>query len=960
MCLFLQFSEREISHKTLPPFSQQKRKEEEEEKTWWKKVNLSSVVGYTFMYMCVKRACVYTRGDVTTTRQNCVSEKSNGRLFYLGFTSDTLNKTSSHGRRQKKKKTTTQSIRKGEHEEEDEHSRAVLEDESLSLSLSFCRRGSSKSSSLRTLYKGKIYAMNESSENDLRRTTPTEEEKKDETNAKKTTNAKKEKPKSARGAPPRRQNKEDVFGDGFNARRGGGGKEAGFVPPPPLKQQKEQKEKQKKGTTQPRVPRRANDAKKKNWWKELPEEKCDPITLEPFCEQTHAPFELLGKKFKREQSYSSLLNDEEEDDENAEAAARMMTTTTIQTSEEQLQVKHLFDPESLAEYVVNAKTFENPLTREALDASDCQRLDEHLRKFSLKKFSVHRAYVNLQKEKKDELENAERRTEEQRARMQREREELRRTLASSMFTSIRERRQGENSSSGRNHHHQQQNGNSNSSNRNATSTTTNMNNSNSEASAQQALAANLETSIEQQENAFRAFGAFAMVDDDIAMSRGQTLRAAQTSFSGWSNPEAIRRHGSNSNIPLSSAENFPSLGSGSGSSTTRIGTGGWSRMAQRASSLHDDDGGSVVGRPRVQPPPPTQTISSSSEPPANHHEKQRERQREAEFAAAALPNDSVNADEARRAQLAAAFGISNPDSHVSAFAVSGAKSAFKQEHLKAAKNNPRLCAQIEQKFEEMARDANNRRATFPPMTKFLRGVVHEYAALWGFTSQSYGNEPNRRVDVFRTTACKKPTINLREAILAHDELKKEKEEKDRMMMMMATTTTSNGVGGSSTPSSMNQPPEDANEDEYFPGFTSYHTKRNGGVEYERLTATFSDGADKKTLFLMLRPWAGQFAVEVDEKESGDFDDAEYIAHFKNPEALKKASGVIGGGVKGKFKVKYSEKIGGGLLTRQSQLTDKANQQQSSSSSSNEFEKESISSVVSPPPKIFELRRKKKP
>ena len=61
----------------------------------------------------------------------------NGRLFYLGFTSDTLNKTSSHGRRQKKKKTTTttQSLRKGEHEEEDEHSRAALEDERLSLSL---------------------------------------------------------------------------------------------------------------------------------------------------------------------------------------------------------------------------------------------------------------------------------------------------------------------------------------------------------------------------------------------------------------------------------------------------------------------------------------------------------------------------------------------------------------------------------------------------------------------------------------------------------------------------------------------------------------------------------------------------------------------------------------------------------------------------------------------------------
>ena len=197
------------------------------------------------------------------------------------------------------------------------------------------------------------------------------------------------------------------------------------------------------------------------------------------------------------------------------------------------------------------------------------------------------------------------------------------------------------------------------------------------------------------------------------------------------------------------------------------------------SSLHDD--GVVLTTPsstttncfinRTKKPPRTTTAH----------------QREAESAQRRLPNDSVNADEARRAQLAAAFGISNPDSHVSAFAVSGAKSAFKQEHLKAAKNNPQLCAQIEQKFEEMARDANNRRATFPPMTKFLRGVVHEYAALWGFTSQSYGNEPNRRVDVFRTTACKKLSINLREAILAHDELKKEKEEKDRMM-------TLNGAG----------------------------------------------------------------------------------------------------------------------------------------------------------------------
>jgi len=59
--LFLQFSEREISHKTLPPFSQQKRKEKKKKKTWWKKVNLSSVVGYAFIYICEACVCVCER-----------------------------------------------------------------------------------------------------------------------------------------------------------------------------------------------------------------------------------------------------------------------------------------------------------------------------------------------------------------------------------------------------------------------------------------------------------------------------------------------------------------------------------------------------------------------------------------------------------------------------------------------------------------------------------------------------------------------------------------------------------------------------------------------------------------------------------------------------------------------------------------------------------------------------------
>ena len=82
-------------------FLSTKKKRKEEEKTWWKK-STSPPLLVTRLRICVKRACVYTRGDVTTTAKLCFGE-IRGRLFYLGFTSDTLNKTS-YGRRQKRRR----------------------------------------------------------------------------------------------------------------------------------------------------------------------------------------------------------------------------------------------------------------------------------------------------------------------------------------------------------------------------------------------------------------------------------------------------------------------------------------------------------------------------------------------------------------------------------------------------------------------------------------------------------------------------------------------------------------------------------------------------------------------------------------------------------------------------------------------------------------------------------------
>ena len=104
---------------------------------------------------------------------------------------------------------------------------------------------------------------------------------------------------------------------------------------------------------------------------------------------------------------------------------------------------------------------------------------------------------------------------------------------------------------------------------------------------------------------------------------------------------------------------------------------------------------------------------------------------------------------------------------------------------------------------------------------------------------------------------------------------------------------------------------------------------------------------------MLRPWAVN-SPSVDSET--DLDDI-YIAHFKNPEALKKASGVIGGGVKGKFKVKYSE-----IMAKSSGV--RGDRYLGGGGSTGEGEDESgaanAAGITRSPPKIFELRRKKKP
>lgn len=161
-----------------------------------------------------------------------------------------------------------------------------------------------------------------------------------------------------------------------------------------------------------------DDARESAWWKTLDDEACDPITLEPLRGMAYAPFEMEGA---------------EGGGDGARDARR----------------GHMFDGAVLAEYVTRSRCFENPLTREALDQRQCRALDAYLAKWKLKRFGVEKAFNAAAKEKREAELNAERRSEEQRLNMQRERDELRTTLAQTMFTSLRERASAERGGGGR-------------------------------------------------------------------------------------------------------------------------------------------------------------------------------------------------------------------------------------------------------------------------------------------------------------------------------------------------------------------------------------------------------------------------------------------------------------------------------------------------------------------------------
>lgn len=124
----------------------------------------------------------------------------------------------------------------------------------------------------------------------------------------------------------------------------------------------DKKSKTKKKTRKKKTKNASNQ--NQNWWQTLDETIVDPISLDPIRDLLYPPFEII----------SSHTN------EDGEAA----------------QVKHYFDGQFLAHYIVSTANFIDPINRAALDHATCVRLDQYLKEHRLPSAGVEMSFRILE------------------------------------------------------------------------------------------------------------------------------------------------------------------------------------------------------------------------------------------------------------------------------------------------------------------------------------------------------------------------------------------------------------------------------------------------------------------------------------------------------------------------------------------------------------------------------------
>ena len=468
------------------------------------------------------------------------------------------------------------------------------------------------------------------------------------------------------------------------------------------------------------------------WWKTST--ACDPITLEPLSELEHPPFEL------------------------ARAETETTATTTEKRKEPRVDVDaaHLFDAAVLAEYVTRAKQFENPLNRVPMTARDCQRLDAHLDKCGLGKFNVYRAFRDAAAERAKAAEARAARENETAEAAARRIEQLQSELAASMFMDLRARRAREAATRASGAERRRL--------RAGETETRNGGDANDERRRGPAGAA-----VTRE-------GALAMVDDDQGM-RGRAL-AGRATDDGWQWEDASHL------LESAEAEAFPALGDGTAplavapppARTPRSGSAAFPSLPSSGGAGGGPAGGvdpgggflwsAMAGAASAAPPPAARRPIRVQSLPRRPEDARPD-------PAEALPTGPSSAEDAeaaaRRRQLAAAFGVSRPDSRPSVFAAS-ALEVFTKEVVKTARAFPREVADMEARLEGLAEDPRKKRVSLQAAPRRLRAVGHALAKTYGAASCAYGDEPRRRVDVFRTDKTGFPSVRLSDAVKYDAEL----------------------------------------------------------------------------------------------------------------------------------------------------------------------------------------------
>ena len=272
------------------------------------------------------------------------------------------------------------------------------------------------------------------------------------------------------------------------------------------------------------------------------------------------------------------------------------------------------------------------------------------------------------------------------------------------------------------------------------------------------------------------------------------------------------------------------------------------------------------------------------------------------------------AREERRKKLADAFGVSNPDARPSSFAASSAET-FTKHVLATARAHPEAVRAMELALETLVMDPSKRRLSLDPMQRRLRAVAHALGATYGVASCSYGDEPRRRVDYFRSENTGFPSVRLSDAVLVA-EARSDAHAASAGAGGDDSTLTGGGAALTLTDARAARVGP-APGDPWFPGYTEHYSRGR----WSRLEVRFTDFNDVHVALSAVREFAqhGDCAAEL-VSSAGTSEGAlggssrwtegmDLVVHFWKRSRYESAVGKLGGGIRGRFRATHAREVG---------------------------------------------------